>query len=244
MEMNNNQQPRELFPSLWSNQEELALATNTCLAKVFLRMFAALLVTAAVSFGISQTPAIMNVLIENPTITFVVMGAQIVLVLALSFMVMKLSPVISNIMFFVYAIMTGISLSFIFIFFDLGTIFQAFAISALMFGAMAAYGIITQRDLTGMGSFLFMALIGLIIASVVNIFFFNETTSIIINYVGVLIFAGLTAYHTQRIKKMLAEANEANCEDAIKKISICGALSLYLSFINMFLRILSILNRR
>ena len=249
MAFNNNpygqpQQPRDLFPSLWNSQEELDRGISSCLARVFMRMFAALLVTAAVSFGIYQTPGVLEYLITNPAITIVMMVAQIVVVLVLAFRVMKMSPAVSNVMFFIYAILTGVTLSFIFISYELGTIFQAFAISAMMFGAMAIYGTVTKRDLTGIGTFLRMALIGLIIASIINIFFFNDTMFMIINYAGVLIFVGLTAYDTQRIKNMLAEANEANQEEAIKKISVIGALILYLDFINIFLKILAIISRR
>jgi len=242
---NHQQQPRNLFPSLWTDPDELARATGACLARVFIRMFVALLVTAAVAYGVYQTPAISHVLLANFPLFIAMMGVQVILVLALSAKVMTMSPVISNIMFFIYAIITGLSISFIFIIYPISTIFQAFAISALMFGAMAIYGTITRRDLTGLGSFLFMALIGLIIASVINMFFWGgDTMFMLLNYAGVLIFVGLTAYHTQRIKKMLEEANEASCEDAIKKISVIGALSLYLSFINIFLRVLTILGRR
>jgi len=239
------QQPQDLFPSLWGNQEELNRATTSCLARVFMRMFAALLVTAAVSFGIYQAPGAMEYLIANPMLTLGMLVVQFIVVMVLSFRVMKMSPAISNIMFFFYAILTGVTLSFIFISYELGTIFQAFAISALMFGAMAIYGTITHRDLTKLGSLCFMGLIGIIIASIVGIFVgFSDTIYLIINYVAVLIFVGITAYHTQRIKNMLAEANEANQEEAVKKISVYGALALYLSFINIFIRILAILGRR
>ena len=239
------QQPSDLFPSLWGTQEDLDRATTSCLARVFMRMFAALLVTAAVSFGIYQTPGAAQYLIENPLYIIVAMIVQIVVVLTLSFRVMKMSPAISNVMFFFYAILTGVTLSFIFLGYEIGMIFQAFAISALMFAAMAIYGTVTRRDLTGLGSLCFMGLIGIILASLLNIIFFrDEMMSIIINYIGVLVFVGLTAYHTQRIKNMLAEANDANQEEAIKKISVMGALVLYLSFINLFLRILAILGRR
>jgi len=251
MAFNNNpygQQPeqaRDLFPSLWGDQEALDRATSSCLAKVFLRMFIGLLVTAAVSFGIDYFYSAADLLADYPGLFFGVLIVQILLVIILAWRVMKMSPVMSNIMFFIYAALMGVSLSFIFIAYDLGTIFQAFAISALMFGAMAIYGTITHRDLTRIGTFLRMALIGIIIASVLNLIFFrDEMFYMIINYVGVLIFVGLTAYDTQRIKRMLAEANEANQEEAIKKISVMGALILYLDFINMFLKILAILGRR
>ncbi|MCL2820147.1 MAG: Bax inhibitor-1/YccA family protein [Oscillospiraceae bacterium] len=238
------QAPRELFPSLWGNQEDLDRATTSCLARVFMRMFLALLVTAVVSFGIYQTPGALEYLISNPILTIGMIIAQFVLVMILAFRVMKMSPAVSNVMFFVYAILMGVTLSFIFISYELGTIFYAFAISALMFGAMAIYGTITKRDLTRIGTFLRMALIGLIIASVVNIFFRNDTMMMIINYAGVLIFVGLTAYDTQRIKNMLAQASAENAEEAIKKISVMGALILYLDFINLFLKILAIMGRK
>jgi len=239
------QKPRDLFPSLWSSQEELDRATTSCLARVFMRMFVALLVTAAVSYGIYQTPGAIEYLILNPYLALGTMVVQLIVVMVLSFRVMKMSPAVSNFMFFVYAILTGVSLSFIFISYELGMIFQAFAIAALMFGAMAIYGTVTRRDLTGLGSICFMALIGLLIATIVGAFIgFSDPVFLLINYIGVLIFIGITAYHTQRIKNMLAQANEANEEEAIRKISIAGALTLYLSFINLFLRILAILGRR
>ena len=235
--------PRDLFPSLWGSQEDLDRATTSCLARVFMRMFMGLLVTAAVSFGIQQTVGA-EMLLANPVLFFGVLIAQFVLVLILGFRVMKMSPAISNIMFFTYAALMGVTLSFIFIQYTTGEIFYAFAISAMMFGAMAIYGTITKRDLTRIGTFLRMALIGLIIASIVNIFFLNDTLMLIINYAGVLIFVGLTAYDTQRIKNMLAEANAADADEAIKKISVMGALILYLDFINIFLKILAIMGRR
>ena len=243
------EEPRNLFPSLWGSQEDLDRATTSCLAKVFMRMFAALLVTAAVSFGVYSYPGAQDYLIANPMITIGAIILQLVVVMILSFRVMKMSPAVSNVMFFFYAILTGVTLSFIFISYEIGVIFQAFAVSALTFGAMSIYGTITRRDLTRLGSICIMGLIGIILASIVTFFLpmDNETGQaiyMIINYVAVLIFVGLTAYHTQRIKNMLRDANEANQEDAVRKISVYGALALYLSFINMFLRILAILGRR
>ena len=238
-------QPSDLFPSLWGSSEELERATTSCLARVFMRMFAALLVTAGVSFGIYQSPGAAEYLIENPMLIIGMIVLQFVLVLILSFRVMKMSPAVSNFMFFLYAILMGVTLSFIFIGYNLGTIFQAFAVSALMFAAMAIYGTITRRDLTRIGSICFMGLIGIIIASFVNLLFFrDDMLSIIICYIGVLVFVGLTAYDTQRIKKMLAEANAASHEEAIMKISVMGALILYLDFLNLFLKILAIMGRR
>ncbi|MCL2222999.1 MAG: Bax inhibitor-1/YccA family protein [Oscillospiraceae bacterium] len=247
------QHPSDLFPSLWGNEEDTQRATSVILAKVFVRMFIALVVTAIVSFAIISSQALMYTILENQTIVIVAAVAQIGVVLAMSFGMMKMSAAVANILFFAYAALTGVVLSVVLYFFTTGVIFQAFAITALMFAAVAIYGTITKRDLTGLGSLLFMGLVGIIIASFVNILFFrDDMLSIIINYVGVVIFVGLTAYDTQRIKRMIASVNSggqdcvmaATPDEAITKISVFGALSLYLNFINLFLRILMILGRR
>jgi len=239
------EQPSERFPSLWGNPEELQKATTSCLARVFMRMFAALLVTAGVSYGVYETPALLEMIIGNVFILIGLLIAQFVLVIILSARVMKMSSAASNFMFFLYAILMGLTLSVIFITYEMGVIFQAFAVSALMFAAMALYGTITRRDLTKIGSICFMGLIGVIIATIINMIFFrNDMLSMVINYIGVLVFVGLTAYDTQRIKRMLAEANEGSHEEVIKRISVMGALILYLDFLNLFLKILSILGRR
>jgi len=239
------QQPSERFPSLWGNPEELAKATSSCLARVFMRMFAALLVTAGVSYGVYETPALLEMVIGNLFVLIGLLIAQFALVIILSARVMKMSSTASNIMFFMYAILTGVTLSVIFITYEIGVIFQAFAVSALMFAAMALYGTITRRDLTRIGSICFMGLIGIVIATIINMIFFrNDMLSMVINYIGILVFVGLTAYDTQRIKRMLAEANEGSHEEAIKKISVMGALILYLDFLNLFLKILAIMGRK
>ena len=260
MPFNNNpysqqqtQNPSDLFPSLWGNQEDTARATSEILAKVFVRMFIALIVTATISFAIISSQALIYTILENQTIVIVAAVVQIGVVLAMSFGIMKMPASVANALFFVYAALTGVVLSVVLYFFTTGIIFQAFAITALMFAAMAIYGTITKRDLTGLGSIMFMALIGIIIASFVNMLFFrDDMLSIIINYVGVIVFVGLTAYDTQNIKRMIASVNTggqdcvmaATPDEAIKKISIFGALRLYLNFINLFLRILMILGRR
>jgi len=238
------QQPRDAFPSLWGDDKDLTKATSACLIRVFMRMFAALLVTAGVSFGLYQLPDLQIVLLTNPILFFGIIIAQFGLVMFISARLMKTSPAVSNLLFFLYAILTGVTLSVIFILYVPGIIFQAFVITALTFTGMAIYGAITQRDLTGIGSIAIMGLIGIIIASIANFFFQSNTMTNIINYIGVLIFVALTAFHTQRIKNMLAEAHANSQEEAIAQISVYGALALYLSFINLFLRILSILGRR
>ncbi|MCB0728163.1 MAG: Bax inhibitor-1/YccA family protein, partial [Ignavibacteriae bacterium] len=144
--------------------------------------------------------------------------------------------------FFLYAALTGVTFSVLFLVYTGGSIASTFFICAGMFAAVSAYGYFTKRDLAKMGTYLFMALIGLIIASVVNIFLKSGTMSLIISYVGVLIFTGLTAYDTQKIKKM-SQTSDIDSEQG-KKGAVMGALALYLDFINMFLFLLRILGDR
>ena len=254
-------QPSELFPSLWADQEDVARATAACLSRVFFKMFFGLLLTAIVSYGVwafRDQPFIGQLSLQEFLFTniFVFVGlliAQMVLVIVLSARVMKMSSSVSNVMFFVYALLMGLTLSVIFLTYDIGVIFQAFAVSSLMFGAMAIYGTITKRDLTRIGSLCLMALIGIIIASIVNFLFFrSDMMAIVISYIGVLVFVGLTAYDTQKIKNMLHDVNSGSAEsvivadrdEAIKRISVIGALKLYLDFLNLFLKILAIMGRR
>jgi hypothetical protein len=258
MRFNNNpyaqqpqQDPSDLFPSLWGDQEEFTRAASSCLAKVFARMFVALLVTAAVSYSVFTYPlpvagyeSLQHYLFSNTAIIIALVIAQFALVIVLSARVTKMSPAISTFMFFFYAALTGVTLSVIFLSYNLGLIFQAFIVTAMTFAAMAIYGTITQRDLTRIGSLCFMGLIGIIIASIVNLIFPNDFMTVIVNYIGILVFVGLTAYDTQNIKRMLHEASAQSHEEAIKQISVIGALKLYLNFINLFLRILSIMGRR
>lgn len=265
------QTPSQLFPSLWEDDADLQRATSSCLAKVFVRMFIALLVTAVVSFGITMVDGLQQAILSNFAIVIGVIIAQLALVIIISFKWQTMSSTTTNIMFFLYAIATGISLSIVFMAYvpsDLtaeagvaagyAVIFEAFAITSLTFAAVAIYGVITKRDLTRIGNIAFMGLIGIILASIVNFFFRSDTMTMIVNYVGVLIFVALTAFHVQKIKRMLSHINSSykegdgkdilvkadTKEEAIAKVSVLGALLLYLDFINLFLRILAILGRR
>ena len=244
---NNNQNGNfvnTVLSSTWQNEAELEAAVNQCLARVFLRMFAALLVTAVTAYAVAASETILLLIISNRMIFFGIIIAQFALVIAISSRIEKMSATIANALFFLYAILMGVTMSFIFIAYEMGVIWNAFLISALMFAAMAAFGILTKRDLTSIGSFLFMGLIGVIIASVVNMFMRSEMLDFIISYVAVFIFLGLTAYNTQNTKNMLRQAKEASQHEAIARISVLGALSLYLNFINLFMRILAIMGRR
>lgn len=244
---NYNSTVPEMFPSLWQNDDELKQATSSTLTFVFLRMFAALLVTAAAAMIVAGTPSLMFAILGNQVVFFVLLILELGLVIGISAGINKLSATASNVLFFTFAIVNGLTLSVIFLAYSLSAITQAFAVSALMFAAMAIYGAITKKDLATIGSICLMALVGLIIASVVNMFFRSDTLDMIVCYVGVLVFVGLTAYDTQRIKHMLEEATvmtHGDQETAIKKITVIGALTLYLDFINLFLKILRLVGRR
>lgn len=206
--------------------------------KVFNWMFLGLAFTAIVAYFVSTVPAIMNMIYSNMLIMIVLMIGTFALVWNLSANIHKMSSQAATMNFFVYAGLNGVLLSSIFVVYASATIFQAFFITSATFGAMAFYGLTTKKDLTKLGSLAFMALIGLIIASLVNMFFQNSAFETIINYAGVLIFVALTAYDVQKIKQI---GNSGNYHP---NYAISGALSLYLDFINLFLFILRILGRR
>jgi len=243
-ENQNSTHVSELFPSLWGTPEELSRATSSCLARVFLRMFAALLVTAAASLAVVESFALQRLIFSNIYVFYGLIISELVLVIGVAAGINKMSSTAANVLFFLYAIVNGLTLSVVFLVYDIGVIYHAFAVSALMFAGMALYGTVTRRDLSSIGSICIMGLFGIIIASIANFFFRSDTLDSVICYIGVLIFVGLTAYDTQRIKLMLRDANAGSHMEAIRKISVIGALTLYLDFINMFLKILRIMGRK
>ncbi|CDP53455.1 FIG005935: membrane protein [Devosia sp. DBB001] len=182
-----------------------------------------------------------GVLLYTSPLMWVVALAPLAFVLVLSFGINKLSTGAAQLTFWAFAAVMGLSLSSIFMVYTDTSIAKVFFITAAMFGAMSLWGYTTKRDLTGMGSFLFMGLIGIIIASIVNIFFNSGALSFGISIVGVLVFVGLTAYDTQKIKESYSEAYGA---DVLAKNAIMGALSLYLDFINLFLMLLRLFGNR
>ena len=183
----------------------------------------------------------LGVALYDSALQWVVMLAPLGLVFFLSFRIQKMSVSAAQTTFWIFASLLGVSLSSIFIVYDLGSISQVFFITAATFGAMSLWGYTTKRDLTGMGSFLFMGLIGIIIAMIVNVFLQSSAMEFIISIIGVLIFTGLTAYDTQKIKEMYY-ANDDGTVAGRK--AIMGALSLYLDFINLFLMLLRLFGNR
>lgn len=205
-------------------------------------MTVALLITAVVSIFVASSPAMLDLIFGNRLVFYGLLIGEVLLVISLSAAVRRVSAATATAMFIGYAVMNGLTMASIFLLYTGGSIASTFFVTAGTFGTMSAYGYFTKRDLTSWGGFLLMALIGLIIASVVNLFLQNEMLYWIATYAGVLIFVGLTAYDTQKIKQMNIIGNAGTEED--RKEAIIGALTLYLDFINMFLYLLRLFGNR
>jgi uncharacterized protein len=210
--------------------------------RVYNWMTAGLAITGFMAFYVSNSPAMMKIIFGNPIMPIALIITQIGLVFWLATRVMQMSASKATGVFMLYAGLTGITFSAIFMAYTTASIFSTFLVTAGTFGAMSLYGYTTKKDLTSWGSFLFMGLIGIIIASLVNMFMQSSMMHMIITYAGVLIFVGLTAYDTQKIKEMNILGNEGTEEDT--KEAIRGALTLYLDFINLFLMLLRLMGDR
>jgi hypothetical protein len=214
------------------------------MARVYLWMTAGLLLTAVVATVVMQAEPVRDAILFNPVIFFGIIIGQLGLVFGLSWAIPRISPATALGLFFLFAGMMGVTMSSIFIMYPLGTIGLAFGITTAVFGALSVFAWTTKRDLTKWGPILMVSLFGLIIASIVNMFLGSPMLDWIISYAGVLIFMGLTAYHTKHIKRMTYDAVVEGDQLAVGRIGVMGALSLYLSFINLFLFILRIVGGR
>ena len=222
--------------------DAIAAEQQRFMVRVYNWMTAGLAITGFMAFYISGSETMMNIIFGNPIFPIVLIVAQIGLVFWLASRVMQMSVSQATGVFMLYAGLTGVTFSAIFMTYTASSITSTFMVTAGTFGAMSLYGYTTKKDLTSWGSFLFMGLIGIIIASVVNIFMQSSMMHMIITYAGVLIFVGLTAYDTQKIKEMNILGNEGTDEDT--KEAIRGALTLYLDFINLFLMLLRLMGDR
>lgn len=211
------------------------LSFPALMSKVYLWMTLALVVTGITAYYVASSPAILYAIVSNQIAFWGLFIGELVLVFVLSSRIMSLSFVTASLMFVIYSIMNGVFFSFILLAYTEQSIATTFLITAGTFGAMSLFGFVTKRDLSAMGRILFMLLIGLIIATVVNIFMKAEGLTLILNYAGVVIFVGLTAYDTQSIKQMLQEHGD---KEGAEKIALLGSLSLYLDFINLFIYLL------
>lgn len=214
----------------------------TLMRNVYLWMTAALVITGLTAMLTARSEALISMIFGQSWVWISLMIAEVVLVVWLAARIEKMSFTTATIMFVVYSVINGLTLSSIFLVYSLGSIEMTFFIAAGMYAAMALIGSFTKKDLSGIGKFALMALIGLIIAMIVNIFIGSAQFDFIISIVGVLVFAGLTAYDSQKIRNSLSMAEDVN--DMTMKFALMGALTLYLDFINIFLYLLRLFGNR
>lgn len=221
----------------------LSLAFPALMRKVYVWMTLALVLTGITAFGVASSPSLMMTIFQTPAIMWGLIIAELAIVIAISAAINRLSLTTATLLFVLYSVLNGATFSLIFAVYTMSSIANVFFITAGTFGVMAAYGYFTKRDLSSWGRLLLMALIGLIIATLVNVFLVKSSGfDLILSYAGVLIFVGLTAYDTQKIKQMLAMQTDMG--EGAQKVALLGALSLYLDFINLFLYLLRIFGKR
>jgi FtsH-binding integral membrane protein len=222
------------------SQDSIAQAQTDFLSKVYAWMFGGLLLTAFTAWYVFDSQ--LYITIASSGLMFPLIIGELILVFVLSARIEKMSRTTAAVLFLGYSFLNGLTLSVILAVYTLESIQEVFFITAAMFAALSAYGYFTKKSLSGIGNFLFMGLIGIIIAGVVNIFMDSSALNFAISVIGVVIFAGLTAYDTQRLKEMYVLMYEN--EDMAAKGAIIGALQLYLDFINLFLFLLRIFGNR
>ena len=228
---------------------EIDAGLREYMLRIYNYMASALTLTGIIAYFRANTPAIINTLysagpsgyLEPTGLAYLVMFSPLAFVLALSFGINKMQASTAQAVFWAFAAIMGLSLANIFLLYTGASITRVFFITAGTFAGMSLYGYTTKRDLSGMGSFLMMGLIGIIIASVVNMFLASSALHFIISVIGVLVFVGLTAYDTQKIKSLYLEADAA---EVMTKKAIMGALTLYLDFINLFVMLLRLFGER
>ena len=233
----------ELNGRSWNREWSTSEAFPALMRKVYVWMTMALAISGFAADGVATTPGILQTIYENPAVLWGLIIGERALVFALSAAINRLSLTTATLMFVVYALFNGVTLSSVFLVYTMSSIVSVFLITAATFGVMAFVGYTTKTDLTSLGKIILMALIGLVIATLDNAFLVKSNSfDLILSYVGVLIFVGLTAYDSQKIKEMFMQAPDAG-ENAQKQ-ALLGALSLYLDFVNLFLYLLRIFGRR
>lgn len=218
----------------------LASAVAVYMRHVYIWMSIGLALTGVIAYGVAGSPAIREAIFNNSLVLIVLIVAQFGLVIAISSAINKMSAPTATGLFLLYSAVTGVVISSVFIVYPIASVGSAFLVTAGTFLAMSIYGTITKRDLTSMGNFLFMGLIGIIIAMIVNIFLKSTMMNFIVCCLGVIIFTGLTAYDTQKLRQFGEDAPLED-EQAIRKGAILGALTLYLDFINLFLMLVRLM---
>lgn len=223
-------------------QWDVSAAFPVLMRKVYVWMTLALVITGFTAYGVANSPGVLQTIYTNPILFWGLIIAEFALVIGVSAAINRLSLSVATLMFVLYSVINGALMSYIFLAYTASSVATVFFITAGTFGAMAFIGYTTKTDLTSMGKILVMALIGMIIATIVNIFVKSSGFTLILSYVGVLVFVGLTAYDSQKIKQMLMQAPDAG--EGAQKLALLGALSLYLDFINLFIYLLRIFGKR
>jgi uncharacterized protein len=213
------------------------------LRRVYLWMGIGLYLTAGVAFFVANT-SLITIIVENTVLFYGLLLGELALVVVLSAAINRLSPTAAVALFLLYAVLNGATLSVIFLVYTLTDITLAFASTATLFTAMSLIGYFVRMDLSRLGSFLMMGLVGLVIATFLNLFLANSSLMWVTTYAGIALFIGLTVYDTQRIKRTVMTALAAGDERVVSRLGVLGALTLYLDFINLFLLILRLLGRR
>jgi len=231
-----------ITPSSNHNPLNLTQSISAYLTKVYNWMAIALLVTGLVAYFTAGSEMLIHAIVANRILFYGLIIGELLLVVYISARIDKISSYNATLLFLLYAVLNGLTFAVIFLVFTSESISSTFLITAGTFGAMSLYGYFTKSDLTKMGSLAIMALIGIIIASVVNMFLHSEMLNWMVTYLGVAIFIGLTAYDTQKLKAIAT--NGFKSEESMEKSAILGALTLYLDFINLFLFLLRILGNR
>lgn len=234
----------EEITNAYSREHELDMsaAFPVLMRKVYLWMTLALAITGFTAYYVAHSETLLMAIFTNQIVFWMLIIAELGLVIGLSAAINRLSLTMATLMFVLYSVVNGATMSFIFLAYTASSITNVFLITAGTFAAMALFGYFTKTNLTSLGKYLMMGLIGIIIATIVNIFTKSSGLTIILNYLGVLVFVGLTAYDAQKIKQMLLTAPDAS-EDS-QKIALLGALSLYLDFINLFIYLLRLFGKR
>lgn len=232
----------ELYRMIDEKEGFASLSFPALMRKVYVWMAMALLITGFTAWGVASSPNLMIAIYSSKVVFFGIIIAELALVMGVSGAINRLSLTTATLLFTLYSVLNGVTMSMIFALYSSTVITKVFLITAGTFGAMALVGHTTKTDLTSMGKLLMMALIGIILATVVNIFLKSNGLDLIISYIGVAVFVGLTAYDTQKIKQMLALCPDAG--EQAQKLALLGALSLYLDFINLFLYLLRIFGGR
>lgn len=239
-QVNNNYQATEVAER---DLQVIKSAQATLMRSVYLWMTLALVITGLAAYVVASSPVLVQTIFSSRLNFWVLIFAELGLVMYLTARIHKMSAPTATLMFIIYSLLNGVVLSSIFFVYTTSSIANVFFITAGTFGVMSVYGMVTKSDLSKVGNICFMALIGLIIATVVNFFVQSTMLMMIVSYIGVLVFVGLTAYDTWKIKRDIAQyGTEVN--DMTQRLALMGALSLYLDFINLFLYLLRIFGNR